>query len=178
MIFYPELACQLKETYPNMKFIVLVRSSIDRAYSHFMMRTRKKAESRSWELAVEARLTLFPSAPLTIPQRQFDRFDYLNGSCILPYIQAWLDVTPADQFLFIESQRLFTEPEDSIKKVFEFLGVPNVSGLEFPHINKGDYQSSMSAEMVEKLQKWFAPHDIALNKYLIANAPNLIGDFR
>ena len=176
-IYKPEIAHQLRAAYPEIKLIVLLRDSIERAYSHYMMARRKEADFRSWEEVVELELGIFPKAPLQFSDLIGQHYDYLIGSCLLPYIREWLTVFPAEQMLFIQSESLFSQPQAVVEHIFRFFELPVPESLEFPHKNKGDYQMEMQDDTLARLKEWFTPHDKALKEFLIANAPNRIGDF-
>lgn len=73
-----------------------------------------------------------------------DRFeDWVNARGEFEYglysqhIVRWLAVVPRRQMFILNMETLFSNTEDSTRRLFEFLGYPNEPGVvEIPHLNE------------------------------------------
>jgi hypothetical protein len=73
---------------------------------------------------------------------------------------------PEEQLLVLDSDLLFTEPQQTCNRVFDFLGLPPGKIEEFKIHNPGQYQNPMSTALRKKLVAFYYPHNQALYEYL------------
>ena len=108
----------------DMKFVVIIRNPVDRAYSHYLHSKRDFHETLDFEEA----LTLETSR-LKQYQDQADYLSYLRHSYVQQglyskMLQRYLKYFSLDNFLFISFEDEFLERRDLvIKRILEFLEV-------------------------------------------------------
>jgi len=97
-------------------FIVILRNPVDRLYSHFKKYTRDKQTDMSFREFTK------------IPQR-------LNVSMYGCNIKHWLNIFPRENFLFLEYEYFFQNPEKGVRELAEFLGI-DTDGFDTSLFNK------------------------------------------
>jgi sulfotransferase family protein len=90
---------------PNVKLVYLVRDPIKRMVSHYLHLSRSIQERRELELALEQTRA------------------YLDASRYAHQIEQYLNYFPRDQLLVVISERLRVEREQTLARVFDFIGV-------------------------------------------------------
>lgn len=161
---------------PNCKLILLLRNPIDRAYSHYCMRVRLGKEKRSfeealiWELKrceqifplVKANPDLLPSELPSIPK---PGLIYVSSSVYYFSLRHWLKIFPRQQMLVISSEEMFSNPNLTMKKVFDFLQVPSVSKSKpnYSVYNQGTY-GELNDTLKTHLDNFFNPYNQLLKE--------------
>ncbi|MFK7801964.1 MAG: sulfotransferase [Anaerolineae bacterium] len=162
---YAKHAAALKEKYPNLKLIVLHRNPVKRAFSNFQMLKRSGHSHGVWSDFVKGELDQLGDRQLS-KETDFSQVNSLLArSCILPQLQQWLDVFPVDQMLVLNSEKMFANPQQTIDRMTQFLGLDRFKLTEFENVNPGRYRP-MSPKLEKYLTNWFAPHEQELATYL------------
>jgi hypothetical protein len=110
---------RLRSVYPNqrlLKFIVLLRDPVERAWSHYLHMVRNGQESETFEGALDRemeRLKLTPD----------EWIGYFDGGLYSKQLDKWLDVFDRDQFFFLLSEELRGSPHENLKRICMFLEV-------------------------------------------------------
>lgn len=110
---YPSTAQNLHSFKPDVKLIYIVRDPIDRIISHLqhdIYRDRIKSES--------------------INKKGFDFSNYINTSKYHWQIEAYLEFWDREDILFLNFDELKDNNQECLKKICQFLGVNEFSGLE------------------------------------------------
>jgi Sulfotransferase domain len=138
---------------PAMKFILLLRDPVDRAYSSWNMQRQRGVESRSFVQAVAEELPrLFdPTAP------QHPQFDYLARSLYGAQLARLLEVFPVNQVLVMRSDELKTQPQACFDRVCSFLGVTPQPLASTGSRHVRSYEASLDSEQRKRLQQVFEP---------------------
>jgi hypothetical protein len=156
---------------PHVKMIILLRNPVDRAYSHYNFIRRTGGEELDFEGAVNRELAEFPAEEAMVLQDPnyksdlYSRYSYLARGVYLPQIQRWREVYPEDQFLILKSENLYKKTGETLRKVFEFLGIPDASIADRKSYNASEY-SAMPDHLRAQLGAYFAPHNHQLYEYL------------
>jgi hypothetical protein len=152
---------QVFKMFPKVKLIMLLRNPIDRAVSHYHHEVRLKRENRSLEEAIAS-----------IEKLQKEEKDYWHND--LPYvtfglyvefIQKWMAVFPREQFLILKSEDFYDAPGDTMKKVFDFLRLPDYKIAEYEKLNPG-YYPPVNESIRQQLSDYFLPYNRRLEEYL------------
>jgi hypothetical protein len=129
---------------PTMKFIIILRNPIDRAYSHWNMRRKRppdKRERRPFRDAVEREVCNIPhTLPLQFKERYIDRGFYTEQ------IRRIWHYFPKAQTLFLKTEELRNEPQATVDKVCDYLGVAGIDGLPAKEVFSTPYASPMPRE--------------------------------
>lgn len=164
-IFHPLVPERAAGLLPQVKLIVLVRNPVDRAYSSYWHRRAQGLEDLpSFEQAIakeSQRLEAEESQTLdgddyTSSARRLH--SYLTRGLYAEQLTRWFGLFPRDQFLIERSEDFFTEPAAVMKRVCDF--------LELPDLNLSDYRihNSLSSGRMEPgtrrdLAEYFFPHN-------------------
>jgi len=81
------------------------------------------------------------------------------------FLEKWMALFPREQFLFLRSEDLYDQTTDTLKQVFEFLGIPDYWLSDYPKYNSG-YYPNVSRELHQKISDFFRPHNQRLEDYL------------
>ena len=157
-LYCPIAAQRISQHFPKAKIIITLRNPIDRAFSDYNMHfTRTDEETRSFEQAIEDEL----SGACVDFRRTF-----LHQSHYAECISNWLKLFPRHQLFIIRAEDFFTNPAETVKKLFTFLELPPIEIDQFPAKNKGVYRTTLKAETRARLQRYFQPHNQALTDLL------------
>ena len=117
------LACKtcperIKEAFgEELKFIIILRNPIDRAYSSYLMAKSRGYEKLSFEKALESELervnTSFGKVHLS----------YVGRSLYSPQIQSYFNTFPSENFYIIKFENFTQNLKESINHISNFLGL-------------------------------------------------------
>lgn len=118
-LLFPFTAKRLKETLgPDLKIIVVLRNPADRAYSHYLMTKRKGLEPHPFEKALDEE----KNRQQDIKTQKI--FAYIERGMYGKQLEAFLQVFPKENFLFLEFERDFLKNREvTLQRVQSFLGV-------------------------------------------------------
>lgn len=156
-----DAAIRIKKKYPGIKFILLMRNPIDRAFSHYKMAVRMGFEKLSFAEALELESDrLSHSGKYYVPQYGhdyvFQRLAYRTKGVYVRYLKKWLEHFSRDQFLIIQSELYFKEPNPVYQSVLEHLELPTFSPAQFEKINAGNNQKP-DVEIRKQLKQFYEP---------------------
>ena len=175
-IDHPLAIKRIKNDLPNVKLIVMLRNPIDRAYSHWNMMVTHKHENLSFEEAInkEKQRILGLYKKMETDQRFYSKeyfwYGYLERSTYINRLKKWFEYFPREQFLILKSEELFNDPNNTYKKVLEFLKLEKVDLENYKTFRKGKYKKEkMNSETRKKLIEYFQPYNMELYKLLNDN---------
>ena len=114
----------------NVKFIVLLRNPVERAYSHYLHTLRDEHETLSFLEALkqeEERLKDFHNKKDDI---SYARFCYLNSGMYATHLKLYLDHFDKKQFCIILFDDFINTRKETINKILSFLNVSRDVNLE------------------------------------------------
>lgn len=147
---------------PDVKLIVVLRNPTERAISHYFHEVRKGCEllpiqEALWE---EDRRLASVIADKDYKNDVFRRQSYKSRGLYMQQLTRLLNNFPRRQLLVLNSESLFCEPGDTLRKVFEFLGVdPGFQAKELRPRNIATNRSEVDPSVYEYLNNYFAPHN-------------------
>jgi hypothetical protein len=124
----PNIVCKrIADTYGEkagkLKFIVVLRNPVERAWSHYLDRRRNCAEPYSFEVALEMEAKRLQEDPRAW-------FGYVRDGLYAQQIIGWLHYFEKSQFLFLLNEDLKHQPKQAIQTVTDFLGVASIECLD------------------------------------------------
>lgn len=132
---------------PSMKLIVSLRNPITRAYSHWNMEQQKGREDKPFNTSVEhEEKRSRESLPL-----QHRVYSYLSRGFYSEQIRRFWRFFPREQTLIIKQDDLRENPQETLRKVFQFMEVCDHECKIEQNIHQRSYQSGMPADIREKL---------------------------
>lgn len=173
---------RMADVVPQARLIVLLRNPVDRAYSLYQHWRTRGVETLTFEAAIEGE-----SASLrgTSPHEDYadladPPFEYLSRSVYVDQLVRWSEFFDREQMLVLKSEDFFERQRETLKHVYEFLGLPDwePDAPEQPSNesdkqkydrrkrNKGRYDEKMDPATRQRLEEFFEPHNRRLYKYL------------
>jgi hypothetical protein len=171
---------------PQARLIALLRNPVDRAYSDYQMVLRKERETRSFEKAVGAEEATIEAKVGKWRARRIGGEDetskheedgggpddsprqYLSRGLYVYQLVRWSKFFDKEQMLVLKSEDFFKRPEEILKAVYAFLGLPECE----PQASKLDSNRTrrryepMDPATRRRLEEYFEPHNRRLYEYL------------
>jgi sulfotransferase family protein len=151
---------------PTARLLVTLRNPIDRAYSQFQMSRREHEEPlQSFAEAVaaeERRLNGERARMLT--DRWYNSWpigcwSYLMRSRYAEQLERWLERFPREQFHFLTLEQLAADPQATLDRVHEFLGLPTHTYPQLEAMHVSPRYDSITASERRELAEYFRPHN-------------------
>lgn len=160
---------RVKEQFPDVKLIALVRDPVDKTISHFHHDRKIGCEARSYEEALTRELDILEALPH--PFRDADEYwktekGYVWLSLYVYFLENWLTAFPKERLLVIPSEDLYAQPAEVTSRVFEFLDLPEHRSGKYEVFLKGEYEKKQDDPIRERLVRFFAPHNERLEAML------------
>ena len=141
---------RIKRYSPLTKMIFILRNPIDRAYSHYRLQKIMRNENLPFSLALRLerirRLREFPG--------QTRQYSYIDRGYYARQIKRLLQHFSLSQMLFIKSEDLKEHHENTLHRVFDFLGVSRISYIEPAIINDNQYPPMSKSDRMYLLKKF------------------------
>jgi hypothetical protein len=129
-LFHPLAAERAARLVPDTKLIVLLRDPVERAWSHYKERVRHGAEPLGFEEAIELEPErLRGEAERIVSEPGYlsyahEQQSYLAQGRYLDCVPPWLDRFPPERTLIMPSEEMYADPQATLDRVTEFLGLP------------------------------------------------------
>ena len=159
---------RIKQDIPKVKIIILMRNPIDRAYSNYHLGVRLGAESLTFEESIKKEMEhLMKNNELE--NDNIEKFlqprSYIAKGLYYQQIKNWFNEFSKEQILVLSTENLAMKPHQTLKQIFNFLGLPNEQIQNIQNRKVGNYQK-MDNGTREILKKIFQPHNEKLFKIL------------
>jgi hypothetical protein len=164
-IFNPLVPKRIADLVPEVKLIALLRDPTERAISHYFHERRKGREPLGIMEALqseEARL-----GPVLGRQDYkndiFGHQSYKSRGLYHDQLERYLHHFQRESFLLINSEKLLTEPQNSLRRIFEFVEVDagvTIDDLQPRHVTRN--RSKITPDVYEYLKDYFRTHNQAL----------------
>jgi tetratricopeptide (TPR) repeat protein len=110
----------------DMKFLVIFRNPVDRAYSHYLHSKRDNHEIEIFEEALELEVSRLKKYKDQFDYLSYLRHSYLQQGLYAEMIDRYLQYFSLDNFLFIHFEDEFLQDRDlTIRNILDFLKVDN-----------------------------------------------------
>ena len=137
----PRVCDRVSRLMPATKAIMLLRDPVKRAYSHYQERVGQGVEPLSFADALAAeeertageleRMLADPAYYST----SYDWYSYRARGVYGPQVTQWRATLPADQLLVLVSEELYRDPQATLDRVSDFLGIPHHRATTFERHN-------------------------------------------
>lgn len=167
-LYHPRVPKRLHRYNPRLKFIVLLRDPVERAYANWSMcrhviaannPKHRAAEFRDFKPAVQHELEgLSSKAHPLYPA-------YVRMGLYYEQLVRYFEFFTRDQFLILHSRVMFNTPDVALQKICQFLEkAPFDCPVEVLKDvrNKGIYVETMSSEVRSLLSNFYHPHNARL----------------
>lgn len=120
-LFFPEVPARLSRHFPAARLIFLFREPVSRAYSHYWMTRRRGRESLDFAAALDAETGRLRGAHLARSD-----YSYASRGFYAAQVERYLKYFPRDHMLFLLSDDLKRKPQETLEKIYAFLGIDPV----------------------------------------------------
>lgn len=155
-LLHPLAPQRVRETYPDIKLIVLLRDPVERAFSHFFHNKRMGQETAetpeiAFELEAERlageeeRLRSDP----TYRSTAFQAHSYLTRGRYAEQLERWFAAFPHEQLYISSSERFYGDTDAVFKEICQFIEIPERSLGGYPVDNPGrNREENMAARRI------------------------------
>ncbi|OGW75585.1 MAG: hypothetical protein A2Z72_01385 [Omnitrophica bacterium RBG_13_46_9] len=157
---------------PRVRLIVLLRNPVDRAFSNYRMRVRKKAEELSFEEALEGEEERIRDDFIKrckdehYHPEKYWRCAYKARGIYVDQLKRWNEYFKREDMLILNSEEFDADTEKVYYKVLEFLGLPLWRPRRFRKINVGKDNLKMEDSTRKRLTEYYRPHNERLYEWL------------
>lgn len=161
-LYHPLVPARIAEMVPQARLILLLRDPTERAISQYFHERRLGHESLTIMdalLAEEERLKpLVENRDFT--HKYFFYAAYKSRGHYAEQIVRYLEYFKRENMLILNSESLFSEPVETLKKVTRFVGVDtDFSIRDFSARNVSDNRTSVDNEVHQYLDAYFFPYN-------------------
>ena len=164
-LFNPLVPKRIYELIPEVKLIAVLRNPTERAISHFFHEKRNDRESLPILEALQAeeeRLRLVIDKQ-DYKNDIFGYHSYKKRGLYHEQLKRYLNYFSMNNILVINSTTFFAEPDDTLRRVFDFVGVDTeFTVTDLKPRNVGSNRTEISQDVHEYLEDYFRPHNQAL----------------
>jgi hypothetical protein len=159
---------RMAEVVPEARLIVLLRNPVDRAYSLYHHWARNGVEALSFEEVIEAEQEWLHGTSRHECGVGADDvpFEYLSRSVYVDHLQRWSRFFGDEQLLVLKSEDFFELPSETLKRVLNFLELPDWQPDAWKVRNAGTYEENMDSATRHRLEEYFEPHNKRLYEFL------------
>ena len=171
---YPHAPERIKKISPLMKFIILLRNPVDRAYSQHSMVTRGGNENLSFEEAIDCEKERTQKDYEKMKNNKnfysdnYFRHAYLDRGIYVDRLKNWMKIFPKEQFLIFDSKDFFENPSTIYSKTL-FLNLPKTELKKYEVKGRKNENPRMDPNLRAKLIDFYRPHNKRLYEFLGVN---------
>jgi hypothetical protein len=141
-LFNPLIPARIHALSPDARIITVLREPLERAISHHSHEVSRGFETLSVDDAFRAegvrlageveRMTDDP----TYVSKAHIHHAYLSRGMYAEQLERYIDLFGRDRVLVLDSDALKSHPESTVRSATEFLGLPPMSGVDYPLYNQ------------------------------------------
>ena len=167
----PWVARRIKELFPEIKLIALLRNPVDKAYSHYHLSLRSGVQKSSFEEMIEEDIKMiekFENTNSIIDDEYFRNYiekSPLGRGLYAQQLKIWFELFDRKQILILTSEELSTDTNKTMNKIFQFLGLPDYNISDTVKRNTANY-TNMKTDTRKKLITFFSKYNQDLFKLL------------
>jgi len=119
---------------PDVKIIILLRNPIERAFSHWKMEFRRKNDTLNFTEAIKNENTRIK---INLPF-QHKVYSYIDRGFYFEQIRRFKFYFKIENILFIKSESFFSNTQNEMNRIFDFLDLDRINFNSFKKHNAGD----------------------------------------
>lgn len=163
----PDSAKEIAQVFPDAKIIIILRNPADRAFSLYQWMVREGYEYLpTFEEALAAEADRISrkckGSDLISPSKQ--AYLYRHSGYYSDQIRRYLDHFPAQNLLVMKYDDLKANPENFVKRIYEFLGVDSAFVPKLKVLNRGRWPMFPAFQYYcrRKLTRWLPNRLVAI----------------
>lgn len=139
---------------PDMKWILILRNPIERAFSHWIMARRRDPNMGGHADFWDALQGESARARNALPH-QHRRHSYVDRGFYTEQLRRIWSFFPKDQTLVLKTEELRNSPTTTLNRVCQFLGIQPFSNVDVQSVNAQAYSASLRARERQYLEHVF-----------------------
>lgn len=165
--WWPAAAERVRDYNPAMRWVLLLRDPVSRAYSQWNMQRGRGRAAPSFEAALEMEAARGGALRrMSNPAGRREGPSYLSRSRYSEQLERLLNLFPREQLLVMRSEDLQGDPTPGVERVCSFLGVASMGPLPSVTSNVGEYVEPMKPETRARLVALFEDEYLRLEAML------------
>ena len=161
-LYWPPAMERIHHYNPRIKFIILLRNPIDRAFAHWNMQRFKDREPLDFLDALREEPRRI-ATPLSIESR---RFAYIDRGFYSVQLERVFKFFPREQVHLVKFEDFRDRKRETLDSIFDFLGVKRIRVGRDKDRNVGPYERAMTPEERKYLREVFSADITKLEKML------------
>ena len=161
-LYWEPAARRIFDYNPAIKFLVLLRNPVERAFAHWNMQRFKQREPLDFLEALKEEKTRL-ARPLSIESR---RFSYVDRGFYSRQLDRFFGLFPRDQFKIVKAEDFREHQKETLDSIFRFLGLEQLKSISGKDRNIVPYEREMRPDEREYLRRIFADEILCLEKLL------------
>lgn len=164
-LYNPLVAKRIAGLIPRVKLIALLRNPTERAISHYFHERRMGREPLDIlpALQIEEERLAPALANQDYKNKAYVHLSYKARGIYHTQLARYFEHFPREQILVLSSEAFFNQPQETLRKVFEFVGVnPDHTVRNLKPRNVAKNRTRVDPEVVTYLDDFFRPHNQAL----------------
>ena len=148
---HPATADRAARLMPDARVIAVLREPAERAWSQYRLRREQGNETRDFRTAIEFELN--SDLP---PMRAYDvsaHIPYLTAGLYAAQLTPWIEQFGRESILVLDSQRLFTQSDSTLRAVQRFIAIDEVS-TPFRQVNSAP-PASPPLDLMQRMVEYF-----------------------
>lgn len=161
-IYHPAVPLRIKKYFKNIKFIILLRDPLDRAYSHYMMEYKRGRETKSFLEALKLENKRLKGEEVKILNntnyisQSHKNFSYIDRGLYIKQLERWFSHFKEENFLILKSENFFRYPKEELKKAYSFLNIKhcfpaNLEPKNIGYYNRVKLQHDIPSKVKQKI---------------------------
>ena len=158
---------KIKELYPNIKLIAILRDPVARAFSNYKMCVLKNLENEDFETALS-----LENKRERLAREKPRLLSYSLRGKYAQALKQWLKHFPKEQILVLIFEEFFANPQKSLNEVFKFLGLPEHTLKTYRQYHRSKLPNlKIKSNTEKKLKEFYRPYNQELETLLGRKLP-------
>lgn len=171
-VFHPRLVARIARYNPAMRWVILLRDPVERAYSQYCMeRARGDEHWPAWAAFLFERWRLRGHGDNFSHGSPLRHYSYRARGDYARQLRVLYQHFPHNQVLLIDNRALAENPQAVTAQVCHFLGLPaqGVDTLRFARVFEGQYQSLGERPWLAWLLRWLLRREVRHARAILAS---------
>lgn len=161
-MYWKPAAKRIFQYNPDMKFLILLRCPVARAYSAWNMEWNRGRDTMPFIQAIQSEADRIKQA---LPD-QLRVSSYIDRGFYAQQLESLWQYFPRSQTLVLPSKQFKQAPQDTLRKVCDFLELPPLPNFKPQQAQVGSYKSFIPLSEKEALQAVFSTENRRLEQLL------------
>ena len=151
-MYWPTAAERIARYNPGMRFVLVLRNPVTRAFSHWNMSRQLGREPLAFLEALRAE----PERLKSLPLERAKRFTYVERGFYARQLERLWSHFPREQTLVFRSEELYERPDEVLARIAAFLAIAPFAPLARKTVHAREYEVEMGEDEKRLLRETYA----------------------